>query len=365
MLGYKSAFSLKKSPVGSNTDRPAPGTRSRGLATALLSILIGLAVAALAAEGLTRLFFDEPMQPRFVMNPGYGVRWNQPHVDTRHYSPGEYDVRVTTNSVGMRGPREYAIDAPPGTRRIVLLGDSFTFGFGVEDPEVVSAVLEDLLNARGDASRWEVINLGVSGFGQAEELVTWENRGRQYHPQMVVVLYFENDIGNNAVAQLYADHPDGTVSRTGSEYLPGVRLQEKLYAIAPIRFLFEHSQAWNLIRNRLSQLVQNSMLKQQGLQTFDDATPTGVGLTRALLGQLAREIEADGAQPVFLVIPNQPSGMKSNFPMTAAEVEALGAILVDGRTFLAPDDYHPRDGHWRPSGHRKAAEQIAKVTPAP
>lgn len=332
----------------------------RVLARNLLAILFGFVLAALAAETLVRIFFDEPVQPRFVTDPGYGVRWNQARVDTRHYSPGEYDVRVTTNSVGMRGPREYPVDRAPDTLRILLLGDSFTFGFGVEDDEVVSAVLEDRLNAVAPGRRAEALNLGVSGFGQAEEIVTWQERGRQYRPDVVVILYFDNDIGNNAVANLFSVQPDGTVIRTGKEYLPGARLQELLYTMAPLRWLFEHSQAWTLIRNRLSQLVQNAKLKEQGLKDFDDATPAGVTLTQALLGELAREIRADGARPIFLIIPNSP-GMVSDFPLGAGEVEALGATLVDGRAFLSPADYYKADGHWRASGHRKAAAELAAI----
>jgi hypothetical protein len=218
----------------------------------------------------------------------------------------------------------------------------------------VSAVLEDLLNAK---YRSEVLNLSVSGFGQAEELVTWQNLGRRYRPDVVVTLYFDNDIGNNAVAGLFSVRDDGSVARSGSEYLPGSRMQELLFAIAPVRWLFEHSQAWNLIRNRLSELVQNAKLRGQGLQTFDDATPAGVTLTRALLAELAREIRADGAYPIFLNIPNQ--ALSSNFPLTAAEVAEMGARLVDGREFLTAGDYYRRDGHWRASGHRKAATELA------
>jgi len=326
---------------------------------ALLTLLVGLGLAALAAEGLARLFFDEAVQPRFVVDSGYGVRWNQSGVDTRHYVPGDYDVRVTTNSVGMRGPREYAPEPAPGVRRVLLLGDSFTFGFGVEDGEVVSAVLEDRLNAVPGAPRSEVLNLGVSGFGQAEELVTFAARGRAYRPDVVVVLYFDNDIGNNAVSQLYVADPDGTVARTRNAYLPGVKVQERLYAIPPVRWLFEHSEAWNLIRNRLSILVQNALLERQGMQKFDDATPVGTDLTRALLAALVQEIRAAGAKPVMLVIPNP--ALTSNFPLTRPEVEALGATLLDGRDFLDPADYYPRDGHWRPSGHAKAAAELAQI----
>ncbi len=338
---------------------PRGNGAARGLARNLAAVLIGLALAGLASEVLARLFFDEPVLPRFVTDPGYGVRWNTARVDTRHYVPGEYDVRVTTNAVGLRGPREYPVARTPGTRRILLLGDSFTFGFGVEDDEVVSAALEHRLNATAPANGAEVINMAVSGFGQAEELVTWQARGRQYRPDVVVILYFDNDIGNNAVAGLFAVQADGAVIRTGAEYLPGARLQESLYAIPPLRWLFEHSAAWNLIRNRLSELVQNAMLREQGLERFDDASGPGLALTRALLGELARQIRADGARPVILIIPNQ--ALASTFPLSAAEVQAMGATLVDGRTLVSPADYYRTDGHWRASGHRKAAEALATV----
>jgi len=337
------------------THKPA----RRGWLDSLVALAVGALLALVAAEGLVRIFFDEPVQPRFVTDPGYGVRWNESRVDTRHYVPGEYDVRVTTNSIGLRGPREYRIERTPGTRRIVLLGDSFTFGFGVEDDEVVSTVLEDRLNGPAGAPRTEVVNMGVSGFGQAEELVTWQKRAQAWKPDAVVILYFDNDIGNNAVAGLFAVGQDGRIVRTGAEYMPGARLQESLYAIAPVRWLFEHSEAWNLVRNRLSQLVQNAKLEKQGLKSFDDTTTSGVALTRALLGELAREIRAAGAEPVIFVIPNR--AIVSNYPLSAPETEALGAKLVDGRLFLTSEDYYRADGHWRPSGHRKAAMALAAL----
>ena len=251
-----------------------------GLGT-LAAVALGLGVALLLAEGLVRLFFDEPVQPRFVIDSGYGVRANKPGVDTRHYVPGDYDVRITTNSAGMRGQREYALERPPGTRRVLLLGDSFIFGYGVEDNQVLSVQLEDLLNA-GGGPRWGVLNLSVSGFGQAEELVTWEEAGRAWQPDVVVWFYFENDIGNNAVAQLYELTGDGGVRRTGKSFLPGTNLQDAMLSVPPVRWLFENSEAWNLVRNRLSSLVQKSLIREQGLADYGDTSEAGIGLTRAL-----------------------------------------------------------------------------------
>ena len=343
-----------------------PAPRFRRLVTASVATLLGLVIALLLSEVLVRVFFDEAVQPRFVIDAGYGVRANKPNVITRHYVPGDYDVRITTNSAGMRGQREYPVARVPGKRRILLLGDSFPFGYGVEDTEVVSAVLETLLNAGSapDAAAgggYEVINLSVAGFGQAEELVTWEKRAREYRPDVVVLFYFDNDVGNNAVAGLYAVAADGTLTRTGRSFLPGTNFQDYLMGFAPTRWLFEHSAAWNLIRHRLSSLVQQSMIRQQGFSGYDDTTPKAIALTRALLRQLVTAVTRTGARVVFVLVPNSRTKMACSFPLTTAEVRLLGASLVDGREYLSPDDSYRHDLHWRPSGHRKTAERLADL----
>jgi lysophospholipase L1-like esterase len=326
---------------------------------ALVTILIGLVAALLLTEAAVRLFFDEAVQPRYVVNSGYGVRANQPNVRTRHYVPGDYDVQISTNSAGMRGRREYPVERTTGTRRVLMLGDSFTFGYGVNDDEVVSAVLEDLLDARMPGGA-EIINLAVSGFGQAEELVMWREKAKAYRPDVVVLFYFDNDIGNNAVSQLFRLDANGVPERTGTEYLPGSDLQESMFAFAPTRWLFEHSEAWNLVRNRLSSLVQRRILRAQGLATFDDVTTGATELTRALLRRFVAEVRTAGAHPIIVVIPNSRQ-MNSNFPLSAEELTTLGVPLLDGRDFLTRDDYYRRDSHWRPSGHRKTAVELARM----
>jgi lysophospholipase L1-like esterase len=174
----------------------------------------------------------------------------------------------------MRGQKEYPVERVPGTRRILILGDSFAFGYGVNDADVVSAVLEDLLNQRVPGST-EVINLAVSGFGQAEELVTWNAKARAYRPDIVVLFYFDNDIGNKAVSELYSLAPGGTLVATGKSYLPGSNLQERLFAFPPTRWLFEHSQAWNLVRNRLSSADRTYKRPYVGSGTGRGELPSG------------------------------------------------------------------------------------------
>ena len=332
----------------------------------VVALVLGIVVGLLLIEGLARVFFNEPIQPRFFIDSGYGVRGVKPNIDTRHYVPGDYDVRVRTNSVGMRGQREYAVETPPGVRRVLIVGDSMGFGFGVEDDEAVSAVLEKDLNARGDPVQWEVINQSVSGTGQAEQLVTYHAFGRNYHPSTVVLLYCGNDIVNNQMAGLYEAIGDTAVKRTGTSYLPAVRTQEILYAVPPIRWLFEHSAAWNILRNRLSSLVQRELWTAQGMSSPNDLQPRVVALTRALIRQFVADIKADGGNVILAVIPSVREHMSTNLPFTEAELAELGVTFIDGRTFLVPENFFRRDVHMRADGNAKLARQLADVIhPAP
>lgn len=349
------------------SDKPASRIR-RFLSLAAL-VIAGIAVALVVFEGVVRLFFEEPIMPRFVVDPGYGVRAQQSGITTRHYMPGEYEVTISTNDTGMRGTRNYTREKPEGVFRIALLGDSFIYGHGVNDPEVVSAVLENLLNdgmARSGV-HFEVLNFGVSGFGQAEELVTYRARVRDYNPDVVVVFYFDNDIGNNAVSRLFRIDEEGNLVRDADAYLPGVKARELMYSLPPVRWLFEHSQGWNLIRNRLSSLIQKSLLEEQGLRSFKDSTQDATLLTRALLRQFIIDLQEDGVQPVIFVIPRKSAD--SNFPLTPVEVTGAGAILVDGRRFLRREDYYAIDSHWNAAGHAKAAavlsDEIGALVPGP
>lgn len=100
---------------------------------------------------------------------------------------------VNSNSQGVRGLREYPLAKGHATR-VVVIGDSYTFGEGVNDDQTFSADLERLLDNS------EVLNLGVHGYGTDQQLLRLQIDGVKYRPDVVLLGYYEDDIARNRLS---------------------------------------------------------------------------------------------------------------------------------------------------------------------
>jgi hypothetical protein len=110
-------------------------------------------------------------------------------------SPLSQRTGETTNSISMRGSREYTPEKPAGVRRIAALGDSFTFGLDVADDETYCAELERLA-----APAVEVLNFGVNGFGTDQQYLRWKRDAAPYDPDVVLLGFFLPDVDRNVLS---------------------------------------------------------------------------------------------------------------------------------------------------------------------
>src|SRR5262249_28108666 len=132
----------------------------------------------------------------------------------------EYRIVEATNSRGLRGP-EYSIEKPKGTRRILLLGDSFAEGYTVDFRDLCSQVLQRALNQAG-AGQFEVINAGTAGYSTDQELLYYVNEGRNYRPDITVVLFYVNDVWYNDQSRYWRGFKPRYVGRGGELQLTNV-----------------------------------------------------------------------------------------------------------------------------------------------
>jgi hypothetical protein len=120
----------------------------------------------------------------------FGVRSWRIHHELR---PGYQSPVVVTNSFGLRSP-EVAVPKPDGTFRILLLGDSFTFGMRVTDDQVFARRLEDQLRRRYPSPRIEVVNGGVLSYCPLLEYLEYRHYLHALEPDLVVVNFDMSDV---------------------------------------------------------------------------------------------------------------------------------------------------------------------------
>jgi hypothetical protein len=132
-----------------------------------------------------------------------------PGAEVHATNHAEYWVRAKANSLGFLD-REPAIPKPPGTFRVLLLGDSFVEAVQVPLEKKVQVVLEGGLRKAYPSRAIDVVAMGYSGIGQSGEISFYEAYGKRLQPDLVIVLAVNNDFANNSAvleAIRYGWHP--------------------------------------------------------------------------------------------------------------------------------------------------------------
>jgi hypothetical protein len=125
--------------------------------------------------------------PKAYAQPHPTRGWENRHSASVVYGEAEFRTVVTTNSLGFRGP-ELRPREPRDRTRVLVLGDSFTYGVGVEDDATFSARL-----AASDPGL-EVLNAGVNGYATSHELLLLREVGLGVQPDLVLLAFFWNDV---------------------------------------------------------------------------------------------------------------------------------------------------------------------------
>ncbi len=194
----------RQTAVSGRQERATAPTRPRQrrgaiLAFRTLAVLVGIVLPLVALEIALRIW--GPFLPGNY-DTGSLVRRHPTlgHFHTPNYrgwvKTSQFTVQLDFNPMGLRDPRQ-AYAKPPGTFRILALGDSYVEASQVQARDTASARLEAMLGSTLGRPV-EVINGGVFGFGTAQELILLDEEGVKYQPDLVVLFFCHcNDIANN------------------------------------------------------------------------------------------------------------------------------------------------------------------------
>jgi len=322
--------------------------------------------ALVVVEGTVRAFYPQRIIPRFVETAPWGIRRISANVNGMHKT-AEYSYRYHSNSQGFRGIREYGAVPPDNCLRIVVQGDSVTLGLGVKDDETYSHVLEEMLGKDGISA--EVINMGIPGFGTAEELIQFKEVAEKYKPDLVILGFFYNDYSNNAICGLFTIQ-DGVLCRTENNFVPGIYIRDRLNKVPGYTYLTQHSHLVTLLRNVVSYRTIHKLEKKadfhnphatpgDGLNENSDMNQT-VLLTRLLLEKYVLEVTQTGADLFIVDLADKswtscfPADMKHDGKTRIVSThEAFRRSVDEGR-----NPFYPLDGHPTADGHRVIAACI-------
>jgi len=135
-------------------------------------------------------YFEEAKYVHYKMKPNISVYVT----NTVNRAELEKGIKVfmKSNSEGFR-TEEIAARKGENVYRIVLLGDSSTFGWGVNQDERFSRFLEDKLNSAQSSTRYEVINLGIPGYTTEHGVAAFDHYALKYSPDLVILSFGAND----------------------------------------------------------------------------------------------------------------------------------------------------------------------------
>jgi lysophospholipase L1-like esterase len=236
----------------------------------------------------------------------------------------EYVARVRFNQLGLRDPRE-RYEKPPGTFRILLLGDSFMEAVQVEQRETTASVLEARLRALRPDLNVEVINAGVAGWSTGIEGLYLDNEGYRFEPDLVLLSFFiGNDLHDNYYKlQLESDSMRRAVKPYFALGKDGVIIQRDPPPPPPpptglLPALRACCRLWNVIEtgvlNRFGDGQTNTPLwaaapMDAPEKALYDAEPSGDfkdgwEITSQLFGRLKARTDALGVPLAVFVVPD-------------------------------------------------------------
>ena len=370
----------------------------------IILILGSLSIAIAVAEILARHYYPESEHDNlFCRDEHFG--WQFCNDVIRRVIHRDYDHYISTDG---NGQRDFgAIDSDK--ENIIVIGDSFTSNIGVESP---ADVFTEILERRLD-NRFNVLNLGVNGYGTAQEYLKMKKALEKHQARIVLLMfYIRNDFYDNIglldwikgyKRPLFVRDDDGenlTIEEFSSDRLPPEKNQSDIRAFlswSRLYGLFKRATTRALSRVNLSLWTQNNTeAKDPGRQSYLRETPTEIVLasqdpeiqyafdiTCDILDFINRELASKEIEFYVFMVPSifqvrddffeeieilgisRADRFRANDVLrSCAEARKIQIVdltpsLVDiENKYRRPYLYYPREIHWNIAGNKAVAKVI-------
>ena len=270
------------------------------------------------------------------------------------------NVPVRINEAGLRDDEPLGAAKPSGELRLLVLGDSVTFGNGVATPDTYPEVLERLLRERGLAVR--ALNAGVQGYSVHQEADFLRERGLGLEPDALLVGFYENDV---TIRTPIGSETARAMIGAGGHLLP----RPLVYGLKRLRSLVFVSYLLREARWRWFPPEADYHSRDLFQDQPSPASERSWRDVRDSLAAIAAAARGRGIEPVLAVFPHpsqlEPSLLERTYQgrvlAIAGEIGMTAVDLLPAFRAAAARGEVPFiafDGHPSAAGHRAAAEAL-------
>jgi lysophospholipase L1-like esterase len=258
--------------------------------------------------------------------------------------------RLYTNSRGLVGP-EFSIIKEPDVCRIITLGDSCTWGFGVKPGFEYPKVLNRILDQTSVPAVFEVENAGIPGFSSLQGLRYLESELLDYNPD-IITLYF----GRNDRRSL---HEEGGYAPDHEVYVPPVW-------VAELKSILNRLRSYQILRRAVLNLRSPSREETLGwhhtMRSERSVRVEADEFERNIRGiiTLARD---NNAVPLAITSPVYPSRIGNYNDLLKQICDDQDVWILDAAEEFAQrgsNEWLVDDCHPNPAGHQWIAEQLSR-----
>lgn len=295
------------------------------------------------------------LYPRYKFSAEYGLALFE-NTTMVHSHPRKFTFRYSVNANGHRGPA-LTQGPSPGQMTIVVLGDSYSFGTGVDDGQEYAAQLSREL---GESVR--VLNLANPGWGLTQQIRRYMEYGRLFEPDVVILQFYGNDLKDNLGYMVTTLAEEGSGEAFVFHQSTGRLGWIKRYLS---RSILQKSQTYNLFRNRIYLFFEGRAVRAQestmAEQAGSDATPREQ-FYADLLDRFTEVLAADEVDFLMFSV----NGQLAKYPWLMERVEAMAAAEKLDYVEVVPwfaeeNNYGSPEGHiWGAKGHAIISAGLAR-----
>ncbi|GEM_PF-2915605 len=329
----------------------------------LIVFIATIAIAAIAIELLktermanaqyfrTRNVFQYNAE-NIVFDAGRGYTMT-PNLHTP-YNNKEFTSTITTNQLGYRDD-----DASLNNPDVLMLGDSYAWGWGVEEKDGVEKQYEKLTGKKA-------LNMSVPGYGSIQQLLTlfaWERRG-PLQGKRIFVFFCTNDLQDNENTSFNAFPYFVKSSNNIQLHTPDKAAFDK-WQDATDKWMIHSKLAANSILSFYTIAAIKNISNKDVYKDYQTTTSrlNGAEAFIYVAENLAALQTQHQAQVTIIYIPPfsyYATGQQDvSYKLVADVCNKLHFRFADLSSVLNINDYYPLDKHWNAEGHRKAAEFLS------